>query len=161
MSAASVPDPAPPPLPSRALSVNLTVRTMLLVAAIVGLAWAFVYIREAVMTLFLALFGALVLEPVIRLMQRHTRLGRGACATTLILGLIAARRIVFVLLLLAPLAGSFRDFVDALPGHGRGHHEQLVRRLVARRAQLGARDGTGQREGDRAGHRRCRRRRHR
>ena len=36
-----------------ALSINLTVRTMLLVAAIVGLAWAFVYIREAVMTLFL------------------------------------------------------------------------------------------------------------
>ena len=50
-----------------------------------------------------------------RLMQRHTRFGRGACATTLVLGLTALS-VVFVLLLLSPLAGSFRDFVDALPG---------------------------------------------
>jgi predicted PurR-regulated permease PerM len=99
----------------RALSVNFTVRTMLLVAAIVGLAWAFVYIREAVMTLFLALFFALVLEPVVRLMQRHLPMGRGACATALVLGLVALG-VVAVLLVLAPLAGSFRDFVDALPG---------------------------------------------
>ena len=97
------------------MSINLTVRTMLLVAAIVGLAWAFVYIREAILTLFLALFGALVLEPVVRLMQRHTRFGRGACATALVLGLVVLS-VIFVLLLLSPLAGSFRDFVDALPG---------------------------------------------
>ena len=115
MSAAAVPDPAPPTQRSPLVSINLTVRTMLLVAAIVGLAWAFVYIREAVLTLFLALFVALVLEPVVRLMQRHTRFGRGACATTLVLGLTALS-VVFVLLLLSPLAGSFRDFVDALPG---------------------------------------------
>ena len=68
------------------MSVNLTVRTMLLVAAIVALAWAFVYIREALMTLFLALFFALVFEPVVRLMQRHLPMGRGACATTLFSG---------------------------------------------------------------------------
>ena len=55
---------------ARALNVNLTVRTMLLVAAIVSLAWAFVYIRVAIMTLFVALFFALVLEPVVRLMQQ-------------------------------------------------------------------------------------------
>ena len=50
MSAAAVPDPAPSTDRSNALSINLTVKTMLLVAVIVGLAWAFVYIREAVMT---------------------------------------------------------------------------------------------------------------
>ena len=100
---------------ARALNVNVTVRTILLVAAIAFLAWAFIYISEAIMTLFLALFSALVLEPVVRLMQRHSRFGRGACATILILGLTGLA-VVFVLLLLAPLAGSFRDFVDALPG---------------------------------------------
>ena len=88
---------------------------MLLIVAIAGLAWAFVYIREAVMTLFLSLFLALVLEPVVRLMQRKLPLGRGACATTLILGLTALA-VVFTLLLLSPLAGTFRDFVEALPG---------------------------------------------
>jgi predicted PurR-regulated permease PerM len=97
------------------VSINLTVRTMLLVAAIVGLAWAFVYIREAVMTLFLALFTALVLEPVVRLMERKLPLGRGACATVLLLGLVGIA-IVLALMVLAPLAGEFRDFVEALPG---------------------------------------------
>ena len=67
------------------------------------------------LTVFLALFMALVLEPVVRLMQRHLPLGRGACATTLILGLTALG-VVFALLLLSPLVDSFRDFVDALPG---------------------------------------------
>ena len=86
---------------SRALSINLTVRTMLVVAAIVGLAWAFVYIREALMTLFLALFFALVLEPVVRLMERHLPMGRGACATALVLALVAVG-VVFLLLLSRP-----------------------------------------------------------
>ena len=115
VSQAALPGSDTPGQGSRALSINLTVRTMLVVAVVAGLAWAFIYISEAVMTLFLALFSALVLEPVVRLMQRKLPLGRGACATTLILGLIAVT-VVFVLLLLSPLVGSFRDFVDALPG---------------------------------------------
>ena len=129
MSQAAVPGPEPSPRRPRALSINLTVGTMLTVAAIVGLAWAFVYIREAVMTLFLALFVALVLEPVVRLMQRTVpprpwRLRddpRSSGSRSL--------RSSLVLLLLIPLAGSFRDFVQALPGHDRRHHEQLVARL--------------------------------
>ena len=98
----------------RSLSVNLTVRTMLLVAFIVALAWAFVYISEAIMTLFLSLFLALVLEPVVRGMERKLPMGRGACATTLVLGLVGLS-VVFILLLLSPLVGTFQDFVDALP----------------------------------------------
>jgi predicted PurR-regulated permease PerM len=96
------------------LSINVTVRTMLVVAVIVAMAWAFVYIREALMTLFLALFIALVLEPVVRLMERHLPMGRGACATVLILSLVAVG-VIFLLLLLSPLVGTFRDFVQALP----------------------------------------------
>ncbi len=115
MSQAALPGSEAPPQGARALSVNITVRTILVVAAIVFLAWAFIYISEVIMTLFLALFSALVLEPVVRLMQRHLPMGRGACATTLVLGLIVLG-VVFVLLLLSPLVGAFRDFVDALPG---------------------------------------------
>jgi predicted PurR-regulated permease PerM len=73
-----------------------------------------VSIREAMLTVFLALFAALVLEPVVRLMERHLPFGRGACATILVLGLLTLA-IVFMLLLLSPLAGSFRDFVNQLP----------------------------------------------
>jgi predicted PurR-regulated permease PerM len=112
MSEVAAPVPAPPA--RRALSVNLTVRTLLLVSAVAALAWAFVSIRDAMLTVFLALFAALVLEPVVRLMERHLPFGRGACATILVLGLLTVT-IVFILLLLAPLAGSFRNFVDQLP----------------------------------------------
>ena len=115
MSQAVIPDSGPAPQRPPLLSVNFTVRTMLLVAVIVGLAFASVAIRDAVLTLFLALFSALVLEPVVRLMQRHSRFGRGACATILVLSLTALA-VLFGLLLLIPLADSFRDFVQALPG---------------------------------------------
>jgi predicted PurR-regulated permease PerM len=98
----------------RGVNINLTVRTLLAVAAIVALSWAVVSIREVMLTLFLSLFIALVLEPVVRLMQRKLPMGRGACATTLVLGLIVVGA-VFTLLLLAPLAKSFADFVDELP----------------------------------------------
>ena len=142
------------------VSINLTVRTMLLVAAIVGLAWAFVYIREAILTLFLALFGALVLEPVVRLMQRHTtvrprRLRDDAGPRP--------RRALGRLRAAAPVTArrELQGLRRRAARHGRGHHDQLDVRLVARRAQLGARDRPGEREGDRAGHRRRGRRRDR
>jgi predicted PurR-regulated permease PerM len=104
----------PPGNAGRGVNINLTVRTMLLVAALIALAWAFISIREVMLTIFLSLFAALVLEPVVRLMQRKLPMGRGACATTLVLGLIVVG-VVFTLLLLAPLAKSFADFVDELP----------------------------------------------
>jgi len=96
------------------VSVSFTVRTVLFVTAIVGLVAAFVYIKEAVLTLFLALFAAFVLEPVVRLMMRKTRLGRGAAATILVLSLTALG-VIAALLVVAPLADTFRDFVNALP----------------------------------------------
>jgi predicted PurR-regulated permease PerM len=94
--------------------VSFTVRTVLLVTAIVGLVAAFVYIQEAVLTLFLALFAALVLEPPLRLMQRKTNIGRGACATIIVLSLTVLG-VLGALLVVAPLADTFRDFVNALP----------------------------------------------
>ena len=87
---------------------------MLVVAAIVALAWVFIYVRDVMLTLFLALFGALVLEPVVRLMERKLSLSRGRAATFLVLGLVVVG-IVIVLLLLAPVVNAFRDFANALP----------------------------------------------
>jgi predicted PurR-regulated permease PerM len=113
MSEVRLPQPAEARGP-RPVSVTVTVWTILLVLIIGGLAWAFVYIGEAVMTIFLSLFIALVLEPVVRLMQRKLKLGRGACATILVLGLVTVGVIV-MLLLVSPIVSEFRDFVDALP----------------------------------------------
>jgi predicted PurR-regulated permease PerM len=113
----SQPLPAEPPATvaaARTLNVNIVVRTMLVVTAIVALAWVFIYVRSVVMALFLALFGALVLEPVVRLMERKFSLSRVRAATFLVLGLVVVT-IVILMLLLAPVVDAFRDFSNALP----------------------------------------------
>ena len=89
-------------------------RTMLVVTAIVVLGWVFVYVRAVMLSLFLALFGALVLEPVVRLLERKFSLSRGRAATFLVLGLIVVA-IVILALLLAPIVNAFRDFSNTLP----------------------------------------------
>jgi predicted PurR-regulated permease PerM len=114
MAQAPHPETAPATQGTRPLSVNITVRTMLVVVAIVALMFGFVYVRTVMLTLFLSLFLSLVLEPVLRLMQRKLPLGRGAAATVLVLGLVVAG-VLIVALLLSPIVNAFREFFDALP----------------------------------------------
>ena len=102
------------PRPGRALDVTITLRTMLVGAAVVAVAWAFVVVRGAFLILFLSLFATLVLEPVVRLAVRKLRIGRGAAATIVVLG-IAGLAVVFVALLVAPLVDAVRNLVDDLP----------------------------------------------
>jgi predicted PurR-regulated permease PerM len=87
---------------------------MLVVTAIVALAWTFVYVRSVMMSLFLALFGALVLEPVVRVMEKKFTLSRGRAAAFLVLGLVVVV-IVILAFLLGPIVNAFRDFSNALP----------------------------------------------
>jgi predicted PurR-regulated permease PerM len=87
---------------------------MLVAAAFVAVSWAFISVRTTVLTLFLSLFAAFVLEPVVTRLQRRLNLGRGATATIVVLGLVALG-VVILLVLLAPIVESFGDFVDALP----------------------------------------------
>jgi predicted PurR-regulated permease PerM len=111
----TLPVEAPPTSASaRALNVNIVLRTMLVVTAIVALAWVFVYVRSVMMSLFLALFFALVLEPVVRVMERRLSLSRGRAATLLVLGLLVLGLLILGLLL-APIVNAFRDFAHALP----------------------------------------------
>jgi predicted PurR-regulated permease PerM len=102
------------PTARRALNVTISIRTLLVTAALIAVAWAFVSVRTAVLTLFLALFSALVLEPIVTLVQRRLKLGRGAAATLVVLGLVALG-IVAVLILVSPFVDAVGDFVDALP----------------------------------------------
>jgi predicted PurR-regulated permease PerM len=107
-------EPASAARPKRALPVNLTVRTLLVIAAFVALAWALVFVRTAVLTIFFALFAALVLEPVVTLVQRRFKWGRGLTATVVVLGIVVLA-LVFLAVLLAPLVDAVRDLVDDLP----------------------------------------------
>jgi predicted PurR-regulated permease PerM len=94
--------------------VTITTRTVLVVSAFVLVFWSLVSVREAVLTLFFALFAALVLEPVVTLMQRKLGLGRGPASTTLVLSLMVLG-VLIALLLISPFVNSVREFVDALP----------------------------------------------
>jgi predicted PurR-regulated permease PerM len=87
---------------------------MFLAAAFVGVVWALITVRSSVLTLFFALFSALVLDPVVALVQRRLKLGRGAAAVIVVLGIVALALLV-LFVLLGPFANAMRDFVDALP----------------------------------------------
>jgi predicted PurR-regulated permease PerM len=95
-------------------SVNITVRTMLIVGVFAALVWAFVEVRAAVLTLFLALFSALVLDPVVELTQRKLKIGRGVSAVIVVLGIVALA-LVAAFVLVSPFVNAMRDFVNALP----------------------------------------------
>jgi predicted PurR-regulated permease PerM len=102
------------PTARRALNITITPRTMFLAAAIVAVVWAFVAVRTSVLALFLALFSALVLEPVVALVQRKLHLGRGPAALIVVLGVVAFA-LVAAFVLIEPFVNEVGDFVDALP----------------------------------------------
>jgi predicted PurR-regulated permease PerM len=87
---------------------------MFIAAAIVAVVWAFVAVRTSVLALFLALFSALVLEPVVALVQRKLHLGRGPAALIVVLGVVAFA-LVAAFVLIEPFVNELGDFVDALP----------------------------------------------
>jgi predicted PurR-regulated permease PerM len=98
----------------RAFDVTITSKTMFVAALFVAVAWAFVVVRVAFLLLFLSLFAALVLEPLVTLAVRKLRLGRSTAATIIVLGLTGLA-VIFVSLLVAPLVDAVRHLVDALP----------------------------------------------
>jgi predicted PurR-regulated permease PerM len=98
----------------RAFNIDITVRTMLIASALIAAGWAIVSVRTSILTLFLSLFSALVLDPVVELVQRRLKLGRGAAATIVVLGIVGFA-LLFIFVLLSPFVREIGDFVDALP----------------------------------------------
>ena len=103
-----------PPLPKQRVELLVPMRTILVVAAAIGLIAAFVAIGSTFLLVFLGIFLALVFENPVRLVMAKTGLSRGLAATVTVLG-AALAVVVLALLLLVPLAGSVRDFLQDLP----------------------------------------------
>jgi putative heme transporter len=102
------------PLGARRVEVLLPMRTVLVVAAAVGLMAAFAAIGETFLIVFVGIFLALVFEYPVRLVMRKRRLSRGLASTVVVLG--AALAILLLgLLLLVPIVGGIRDFLQELP----------------------------------------------
>ncbi|MET1009375.1 MAG: AI-2E family transporter [Gaiellaceae bacterium] len=89
-------------------------RTVLLVAATLGVLAAFWAIGDTFLIVFVGIFLALVFEFPLRYLMSKTKMSRGAAAAVLVLGSFALILLVG-LLFLVPLVGSVRDFLQDLP----------------------------------------------
>jgi putative heme transporter len=99
---------------SRRVELLVPVRTLIVIAAAVGVLAAFRAIGDTFLIVFVGIFLALVFEYPVRFVMRKTRLSRGLAATVTVLGSALAVT-VFFLLLLVPLVGAVRDFLQDLP----------------------------------------------
>ncbi len=89
-------------------------RTVLLVAATLGVLAAFWAIGDTFLIVFIGIFLALVFEFPLRYLMSKTKMSRGAAAAVLVLGTFALILLIG-LLFLVPLVGSVRDFLQDLP----------------------------------------------
>jgi predicted PurR-regulated permease PerM len=99
---------------SRRVEILVPVRTLIVIAAAVGVIAAFRTIGDTFLIVFVGIFLALVFEYPVRFVMAKTRLSRGLAATVTVLGTALAVT-VFFLLLLVPRVGSVRDFLQELP----------------------------------------------
>ena len=99
---------------ARRVELLVPVRTLVVVAAAFGLIAAFWAIGDTFLIVFVGIFLAFVFEYPVRLVMRKTKLSRGLAATITVLGAAAAVVLLF-LVLLVPLVGGLRDFLQDLP----------------------------------------------
>ncbi len=102
------------PAGTRRVELVLPMRTVLLVAAALLVMAALVTIGETFLIVFIGIFLAFVFEYPIRFVIEKTGLSRGLAATITVLG-TALAVLALLLLLLVPLVGSARDFLQDLP----------------------------------------------
>ena len=98
----------------RRIELLLPARTLLAILAVVGLAVAFRAIGDTFLVVFIGIFLALVFEYPVRFVMAKTGMSRGLAATVTVLG-TAVAVCALALVLLVPLVGSVRDFLQDLP----------------------------------------------
>jgi predicted PurR-regulated permease PerM len=99
---------------TRRIELLLPMRTVLIVAAAVAVMAAFWAIGSTFLIVFVGIFLAFVFEFPVRFVIAKTGLSRGLAATITVLGTAVVILVLF-LLLLAPLVGAVRDFLQELP----------------------------------------------
>lgn len=98
----------------RSVQITFSIRTLLVVVAVLLGVWALVSISTALLLVFTGVFLAFVFEYPLRLLMAKTGLGRGLAATILVLGSVVVVTLL-ALLLAVPLLRSVRDFLHDLP----------------------------------------------
>jgi predicted PurR-regulated permease PerM len=96
------------------LEISVSMRTILLVAAVVALGWALASIASVLLVIFVSVFSIAVLSPVVTAMERRLRWGRRLCATVLMLAIVSVLGLV-VLIVAQAMVNGVRDLGDDLP----------------------------------------------
>jgi predicted PurR-regulated permease PerM len=109
------------------LQVSLSIRTILLVAGVVAVAWALTSIASVLLVIFVSTFSVAVLSPVVTAMERRLRWSRRLSAAVLVVAIVIAVG-VLLLVVIAAMADAVRGFSDDLPG--------IIE--AARRSELGS-----------------------
>jgi predicted PurR-regulated permease PerM len=99
---------------SRRVELMLPMRTVLLIAATLGVLAAFWAVGDTFLIVFIGIFLALVFEYPVRWLMSKTKMSRGLAATVTVIG-TALAVFVLALLLLVPIVGGVRDFLQELP----------------------------------------------
>ncbi len=99
---------------TRRIELILPMRTVVLVAATIGVLAAFAAIGDTFLIVFIGIFLALVFEYPVRWLMSKTKMSRGLAAAVTVIG-TAAAVLVVMLLLLVPMVGGVRDFLQDLP----------------------------------------------
>ena len=99
---------------TRRVEITIPFRTIALVTAVFAVAAMVWAVLDAVVIVFIGVFLALVFEEPTRALMRRTSLGRGLASTIVVLG-SAAVVALLGLVLLVPLVGGVRDFLQGLP----------------------------------------------
>jgi predicted PurR-regulated permease PerM len=92
----------------------VSIRTILLIAGVVALAWALASITSVLLILFVSTFSVAVLSPVVTAMERRLRWSRRLSASVLVLTTVVVLGVV-VLVVMQAAVGAVRDFSDELP----------------------------------------------
>jgi predicted PurR-regulated permease PerM len=98
----------------RRIELLIPMRTLLLIAAAIGVGVAFRAIGDTFLIVFVGIFLALVFEYPVRWVMEKTRMSRGLAATVTVLGTAIAATLL-LLVFLVPLVGSVRDYLQELP----------------------------------------------
>ena len=98
----------------RGVDVSISIRTILLIAGAVAIAWALASIANVLLVIFVSLFSVAVLLPVVTWMEQRLGWSRRLCSTVLVLGIVIVIGVV-VLVLVQAISGAVRGLSDDLP----------------------------------------------
>jgi predicted PurR-regulated permease PerM len=96
------------------VEVSISIRTILLVAVAVAIAWALASIASVLLLIFVSIFSAAVLVPVVSVMERRLRWSRRLCCVVLVLAIVIVVAAV-VLVVAQAVSDAVGDFSDDLP----------------------------------------------